>query len=134
MTNKKSTLFQQGTTCVTLLVIGISGTPLIPQDLRGKIFPLALLILALNLFITIYHQVKHSEKDIKREQRDERNQMILERAALYSCRAGDWILLVLCAVFGLLFNRFEISYTLIWVLIGRNLLFFCIRWRLDKKY
>lgn len=134
MTKKRSTLFEQGTSCVSLLAIGISCTPLIYQDLRSKIFPFALLILALNFFITIYHQFKHSEKDIKREQRDERNQMILERAAWYSCQVGDLILLALSAVFGLLFDQFDISYTLIWVMIGRNLLTFCIRWSLNWKY
>ncbi len=134
MIYRKTTLFEQGLNCIILLSMGISLAPFLPPGIKNKLFTVQILLLIAVLAASIYHDAKHGKEKIKREQKDERNQMILERSAWYCHQVEDWLLLVLFVVFALhLDNRF-IAYTLYWVLIGRHILSFCIRWWLNRKY
>ena len=134
MISRKSTLFDQGTYCITLLAVGVSNAPFIPRDLQRRLFPFVLVALVLTLIVSLCHQSRRSKEEIKREQKDERNQMILEKSIWYGYRAEDWILLALFALFGLGLEQYEIAYTFWWVMIGRCLLTFGIRWWLSRKY
>lgn len=134
MINRKSTLFDQGLACVALLGFGISNAPFIPEKIRHTLFPFLLLALVADLIVSCYWQAQHSKEDMKREQKDERNQMILERAVWYCHTAEDWLLLGLYAIFGLYLHQYEIAYTMYWILIGRFLFTFCARWWLNRKY
>lgn len=133
MIYRKHTLFEQGLNCITLLIVGIFIAPFIPQNLKDKLFPYLMIILILVLFASFYYQSKHSKEEIKRKQRDERSQMILEKSIWYCRQAEDWILLGLFTVFAIGLHAYEIAYTLFWVIIGRNILSFAIRWWLDRK-
>lgn len=134
MINRRNTLLDQGVNCITLLALGISNAPFISRDLRLKLFPFLILAMFFGLFISLHYQAGHSKEDIKREQEDERNQMILEKSVWYCYLAEDWIFLALFALFTLGLEQREIAYTVWWVMIGRSLLTFGIRWWLNRKY
>lgn len=134
MISRKNSLFEQGAYCITLLAVGVSNAPFIPRNLQRRLFPFILLALVLNLIVSLCYQSRRSKKEIKREQKDERNQMILEKSVWYCRQAEDWILLGLFTVFAMGLHMYEIAYTLYWVMIGRSILSFGIRWWLNRKY
>lgn len=134
MITRKGTLFDQGMSCVILLVLGISNTSFVPPALRGGLDSVLLLIMILVALTVLSHEAARSKKDIQREQKDERNQMILERAVWYCRQAEDWILLGLYAMFTLFLHKYEVANVILWILTGRSLLSFAIRWWLNRKY
>lgn len=134
MIRRKSTLFEQGISCIILIAVGISNAPFFPDPLRRRLYPFVILGLLLTLFVHLWYQVSHSKEDIKRAQKDERNQLILDKAIWCCWQVEDWLLLGLFALFGLGFEQYEIAYLLLWVLVGRNLLTFGVRWWLNRKY
>ena len=135
MIYRKHTLLDQGLNCITLLVLGIlNAAPFISPSQRRVLDPFLILALLLVIFVSWYHERKHGKEDIQREQRDERNQMILEKSIWYCHQAESGILLGLYAVLVLFLDEYEIANILLWVLIGRNLLAFVIRWWLNRKY
>ena len=135
MIYRTHTLFDQGLSCIILLVLGIYNTaPFIPPSLRRTLEPFLFPVLVLVLLVNWYHASKHSKEDIRREQRDERSQMILEKSVWYCHQAESGILLGLYAIFTLPLHEYETAGILLWVLIGRNLLAFSIRWWLNRKY
>ena len=60
--------------------------------------------------------------------------MILDKAVWYCYQVEDWILIGLIAVFGVGFEQYELSQLLLWILVGRSVLTFCVRWWLSRKY
>mgnify|MGYP001062540124 CR=1 FL=1 len=129
-----NTLLEQGLSCITMLALGISNAPFIPRDIRLRLTPVIIAVLILALLAYFYLNNKRSKEDIEREERDERNKMILEKSVWYCRQAEDWLLLVLFAILGLYFQKYEVAYTLFWFMIGRFLLTFGIRWWLNRKY
>ena len=135
MIYRKHTLFDQGLSCIILLVLGISNaTPFISPSQRRTLDPFLIPVLLLVLLVSWYHETKHDKENIRREQRDERNQMILEKSVWYCHQAESGILLVLYAILILFLDEYETASILLWVLIGRNLLAFVIRWWLNREY
>ena len=134
MIKRKSTLFEQGLDCVVMLAVGVSNTMVLPHPVRHKIFPLVILVLFLVIFADHGYKTRHSKEDIQRAQRDERNQMLLEKTVWYCRQAEDWLLLGLFVALSVGFGRYDLAYALFWVLVGRSLLAFCIRWWLDRRY
>ncbi|NBI67563.1 hypothetical protein D1646_12220 [Pseudoflavonifractor sp. 60] len=134
MIYRKHTLFEQGLNCAVILFVGIISAPFIPGELRMKLAPFVLLGCVLVLCLNFFYEQKRGRADIQREQRDERSQMILERAVWYCRQIEDRGLLILFCIVGLCFQRYEIAYTLYWFIIGRSLLTFAIRWWLERRY
>ena len=131
MIRRKSTLFEQGLNCIAMLVVGIATAPVFPYPLQHRLLPFAILGLLLVYLADSWYR---SKENIKRAQKDERNQMILDKAVWYCYQAEDWILIGLIAVFGVCFEQYELSQLLLWILVGRSVLTFCVRWWLSRKY
>lgn len=131
---RRQALRDEGMACATMLFIGLSNTTSISRDLRHKIFPFLVLAMVLCLAAYWYQTSKYSQQELEREEQDERNRMIQEKASWYSRQIEDWALIALFAVFSLGLKRYEIAYTLLWFLIGRYLLSFGVRWWLNRKY
>ncbi|MCI8551380.1 MAG: hypothetical protein HFF56_00045 [Lawsonibacter sp.] len=131
MIRRKSTLFEQGLNCIVMLVVGIVTAPVFPYPLQHRLLPFAILGLPLVCLADSWYR---SKENIKRAQKDERNQMILDKAVWYCYQVEDWILIGLIAVFGVCFEQYELSQLLLWILVGRSVLTFCVRWWLSRKY
>ena len=131
---RRDNLRDEGMACVSMLFIGLTNTTFIPRGLRHKMFPFLVVAVVLCLAIYWYQLSQYSEQELTREGKDERNRMIQEKASWYSRRAEDWILIGLYAVFTLGFQQYTIGYSLLWFMIGRYVLSFCIRWWLNRKY
>lgn len=133
MISRKNNLFFQGLYLFNTVLGGITLiTPFLEASFRMKLLRYVFLLIGVELLIYIIYRARHSRKEIDREVMDERNQMILERAVMLSRQAEDWLLLGLVLMFGPILQEFKIAVTLYWVLIGRGLLTFGIRWWMNR--
>lgn len=134
MTGRNHTLWEQGASCLTMLVLAITNAPFMPRSIRRPLSLFLILVLIFVWFIDRQKRAGYSEGELERERRDERNRMIRTQAVWYCHVAEDWILLGLFVIFGLYVQSDVIAYTMMWVLVARNLLSFGIRWWLNRKY
>lgn len=134
MTSRRNTLFFQGVNLFNSALVGIVLiTFLFPEaHFRMNVLRYVLLLIGVELVVYIIYRVRHSRKEIDRELNDERNQMILERAVMLSHQTENWLLLGLVLVFCVFLQEIKIAVTLYWVLIGRGLLTFGIRWWMER--
>lgn len=133
MTTRRNNLFLQGLYLFSSALAGVSLIALfLDASFRMKLLRYLLLLIGAELVVYIIYRARHSREEIDRELKDERNQMILERAVMLSYQAADWVLLGLVFVFGPVLQEFKIAVTLYWVLIVRGLLTFVIRWWMER--
>lgn len=133
MTTRRNNLFLQGLYLFSSALAGVSLIALfLDASFRMKLLRYLLLLIGAELVVYIIYRARHSREEIDRELKDERNQMILERAVMLSYQAEDWVLLGLVFVFGPVLQEFKIAVTLYWVLIVRGLLTFVIRWWMER--
>lgn len=125
--------------CLTLLLLGLGiWAPFIPKDIKEILMP-ALLVLYVGLGLASMWLRRRrrrlspaEQRDLERESRDERAQMIRDRAAWY-CWTVE--LLVLMAVLCILvFSDCEFAYVVYWITFAHYCLFIAMRWWLNRKY
>ena len=134
MTRKNAALWEQGINCAVVLSVAVSNFPLIPPAIRHPFSLFFILVLIAAMFFDHWKRASYSEKELERERRDERNQMIQMQAVWYCHLAEDWILLGAFAVFALFLQDDVIAHVAMWLLAARSLLCFAIRWWLSRKY
>lgn len=133
MTTRRNNLFYQGVSLFNTALGGISLISLfLEASFRMKLLRYFFLFIGAELVVYIIYRVRHNREEIDREVKDERNQMILERAVMLSYQTEDWVLLGLVLVFGPVLQEFKIAVTLYWMLIVRGLLTFVIRWWMER--
>lgn len=123
-------------TCIAVTVCGLNmHKSFLPDTLWARLFPVLIILgLVLCIVMLFLDMTKGTEQELAREERDERNLMIQDRASWFCWRAENVLLLVVWACF-LLFSPLEwVSYVLYWIIILRYWLFFATRWWMNRKY
>ncbi len=120
-------LRDEGLLCIALLAITL-------RHLRKEWLPFVIAAESVSILIYLIQISRRSMKDIEREDRDERNRMIQEKASWYSRQAEDWTLLGLSVFFTVFLHEYKIGYALMFFMVGRYWLSFGIRLWLNRKY
>ena len=126
-------------TCIGVTISGLNMHKLfLPHALWARLFPVfAIVGMILCILLWFLDLTKGTEEELEREKRDERNLAIQDRASWFCWRVENVLLIT---AFGacILFLRYEITYTisyvLYWIIILRYWLFFAARWRMNQKY
>lgn len=133
MISRRNSLFFQGLYLFGEALMGINFISLfLEAPFRMKLLRYLFPLIGVELLIYIIYRARHSREEIDREVKDERNQMILERAVMLSRQTEDWLLLGLVFVFGPILQEFKIAVALYLVMVGRDLLTFGIRWWMQR--
>lgn len=126
-------------TCISITVCGMSmNRSLLPSTLWQRITPFVLILgIILCVWMLILDWTKGTEAELEREEQDERNLMILDRASWFCWRVEN-VLLITAFAACILFLRYEITYAiscvLYWIIILRYWLLFAARWWMNRKY
>ena len=126
-------------TCIAITVCGLNlHKSFFPHTLWTRLFPVfAIVGMILCILLWFLDFTKGTEEELEREKRDERNLVIQDRASWFCWRVENVLLIT---VFGVcpLFLRYEITYTisyvLYWIILLRYWLFFATRWWMNRNY
>ena len=124
-----------------LLLVGlIHGAQFLPGAMGKVLKTISLPLLTLFLVVSWYQSEKYNnlppeeQRDLDRQWEDERGRMV-ERQAAYVCRrAEDFLLVGLYCLFNWKMGQPDAASVVFLFMVLRLILFFAVRWWLNRKY
>ena len=124
-----------------LLLVGlIHGAQFLPGAMGKVLKTISLPLLTLFLVVSWYQSEKYNnlppeeQRDLDRQWEDERGRMV-ERQAAYVCRrAGGFLLVGLYCLFNWKMGQPDAASVVFLFMVLRLILFFAVRWWLNRKY
>ena len=123
-------------TCIAVTVCGLNlHNSFLPDTVWALLFPVVAILGLIHCIVVLFlDMTKGTEQELAREERDERNLMIQDRASWFCWRVENVLLIVVWACFVLFSPLDRVNYVLYWIIILRYWLFFATRWWMNRKY